>query len=247
MAYYWTKNRRTEEMGLSLLDLIQEGNIGLLHAIRSCKYDPAAGTYENWAHYVRGTAKYAIQNAISKSSQTNLISLTMHRKQQVRDYNRARREFLDTHEKEPTTEDMAEALGVGIAVAKDVEAAMQIYNAHTKSLDAPLSPNSDDPNPTPLSDVIGDDRVSPDVMIQAITQKWVTTRVHDMLKDVLHPTEQFVLRLSFGFENEDVLEDHQIARTMGISQKEVRILREMSLQRLRAYPDVLKWFQTLKQ
>jgi len=248
IAYYFTWHQKTEEKGFSLPDLVQEGSIGLLKAVRDCRYHPNNGSYKSWSNYARASAKYGIMAALAGSSDSHLIRLPAQRQQQIRKYIKIRQELLASLEREPSVEEIARKLGVGIEVAKDVEAAMRIYCTWTVSLDAPLSPGNDDPDPLKWQDVIAATEQNghpPDNPIKKITERWVREHLSNLLAEVLHPVEQFVLRLSFGFEDDSDWEDDQIAIELGVSEKEVRVIRELGMQKLKANPDALKWMKML--
>jgi RNA polymerase primary sigma factor len=202
--------------GLSLEDLIQEGNLGLLEGIE--RFDPEKGfrltTYVSW--WIR----LAIQRAIEQKSQP--IRIPANKLEQMKKIRSHRIHFEVRNGRPPRTAEIAKALKLKAKAVED----LQNLDSTFFSLDN--SPEEDTPN---LLQVLEDDRVDhPEKQIMQTEMK----RQLNMAMRVLSKKERDVLSHRFGLTNEKKgLSLRQIGRLIGLSAEGVRRIEEQALRKLR--------------
>jgi len=208
--------RDYEGIGLPLLDLISEGNIGLMKAVE--RFDPKKGgklsTYGSW------WIKQSIKRALANQSKT--IRLPVHLVDKISKMRRTAMKLQEELGREPTDEELAGELGMTASrIAQMRQAAIR-----PASLDAPIG----DEDSNSYAEIVEDENAtSPYANLE---DKTVTDMLQDMVKH-LDPREATILRYRFGLDGGSEKTLEEVGEKFGVTRERVRQIQNLALRKLR--------------
>ena len=216
--------------GLSVLDLINEGNIGLMKAVE--RFDPSKGgklsTYGSW------WIKQSIKRALANQSKT--IRLPVHMVDRVAKIRRTVAKMEEELGREPTNEELSEELKMPSARISH----LRNVSLRPASLDSPIN----DEDGSTLGEIVPDEKsVNP---LERLQSKSLVGDVNQVLA-MLEPREADIIRLRFGLDGRDPLTLEEVGGQIGITRERVRQLQEQALRDLRKKMSKFEKQRTLEE
>jgi len=202
--------------GLPLMDLIAEGNMGLIKAVE--RFDPSKGgklsTYASW--WIKQYIKRALSN------QTKTIRLPIHLVERLTKIRRAIQAFQEKHDREPTNEE----IGLELGVSTNKIAHLRQISVTPASLEAPSSPDHEES----LGQIVPDDKqMSPS---EKFSRKSLKQDLYHLL-DQLDPREARILKMRFGIGYEQPLTLDETGLQLDITRERVRQIQDEAIVHLR--------------
>ena len=214
LKYVVSVANRYKGCGLSLSDLINEGNIGLIEAAK--RFDPQKGvkfiTYAVW--WIRQSILHAL------AEQAGSVRLPIKQAGLLYKISAKYRELFLSLKREPTSEDVAKVLNISL---EDVESVMRVYRFHL-SLDTPLKENED----TSYLDMLASSTEHPmdeDILLLSLKKE-----IEGLLSE-LSPREKRILKMRFGFSKEPMTLE-EIGKKIGLSRERVRQIEKRAKSKL---------------
>jgi len=208
--------KQYQNQGLSLGDLINEGNLGLIKAAR--RFDETRGF--KFISYAVWWIRQAIMQALAE--QSRIVRLPLNRVGALNKIGKAYSNLEQDFEREPSAEELADELEMKV---DDVSEAMSLSAKHL-SMDAPFASNEENR----LLDVLkNEDMPAPDTTLMSESLKEEVERALSKLA----AREAEVIKLYFGFENDEPLTLEEIGEKFNLTRERVRQIKEKALRRLR--------------
>jgi RNA polymerase primary sigma factor len=208
--------KRYINRGLPFLDLIEEGNLGLIKAVerfklaKECRFS----TYATW--WIRQSIERALVN------QSRTIRLPVHVSDDINRMLKVTRELVNKLNREPTVKEVATQMGVNIVYVRR----LMVLLKKTYSIERPMGENSD----YYLIDTIEDSStISPAILLEDVNKfemvsKWL---------DTLTENEQKIISMRFGLQDKDPQTLDTIGRSFGVTRERIRQIEAKSLEKLR--------------
>ena len=210
--------KRYVGLGMDIMDLVQEGNIGLIHAVD--KFDYHMGykfsTYATW--WIRRAMSQAL------ARQGHLIRVPLYKREEMKRLAQTRLRLQQQMGRDPMPDDLAAEMALSVPQV----IALLMASEETVSLDTPSS-GSDDESSVAFADLLEDDVIySPE---QVVITHMLESHVHDLL-DSLTPHERRIIRMRYGLEGAREHSLKEVGKKFGVTHEAIRQVESKALRKL---------------